>query len=283
MPKHWSLIALLLSLSGPAGATETPAAAPPQTYALVAAMGGQFNIVSEVPNVGSHAEPYRRTHLAVAGDLLNRLVLQDLDQTVAGIDPASKRVFLSMPAPNLEHVGLDQREQGGIDAVVVQLKTMAQERRGWHHILVVTPAYRALDKNDMATRLEGMGVFVEPLCQANPANCNQGFFSREGGNIGAVRTYVADGDNTFAAPYSYLAVWELDPVTLQVLSHMRVFKEDKVGIPQFDPMAMDIHLIAARMEKLIRTSIREGLHRNGVSGHVEVIELKEPSASDAAH
>lgn len=276
MYQHWRRTTLLLSLSGLCAfaAAQTPAAAP-QTYALVAAMGDQFGAVSSVPKIGSNMEAYRRQRVP-SSDILNRIVLQDLDQTVSDMDPASTRVFMSMTAPNIERVVLPQREQYTIDAVIAELKKHEQERRGWNRIIVVTPAYRAQDKNQMATNLQGMGVFVEPLCQVNPETCDQPFNPRSGPMY-----HVEGSENTFAAPYSYLAVWQLDPATLQVIGHTRVFRDDKTGTPQHTPGALDKHAVATQMTALISSSIRDGLKRSDQTGHVEVINLPELPPSES--
>lgn len=276
MRRPWPLLTLFLCAA--AGAQTQAPAAPPQTYALIAAMGKQMAVVTEVKNVGSHMEPYDRQRIVAGNDILNRLVLQDLDQNVTAMDPDSVRVFLSMPTPNVEHVNPERREQYSIDSIIAELKKHEQERRGWNRIIVVTPAYRIRDKEGhMGTDLQGMGMFVEPLCQTNPKSCDQTFDSISGGRVA-----LDDDKNTFIAPYSYLNVWQLDPATLNVIASTRVFKDERIPTPQHAPQAVDKHLVAAKMEKLLNASIREGLHRSEATGHVEVVELKDAPASDAA-
>src|SRR5690606_1101074 len=73
-------------------AAEPPASTMPRVYALVAAFGNQFEVVHEEPSVGSHLSPYRRRSVEVGGDMLNRVVLQGLDQALAKFEPSSRRI-----------------------------------------------------------------------------------------------------------------------------------------------------------------------------------------------
>src|SRR4029453_15512760 len=40
------------------------------------------------------------------------------------------------------------------------------QRLEWDRIVVATPAYRALEQSGVASKLQGFGIFSEPLCQA---------------------------------------------------------------------------------------------------------------------
>lgn len=202
---------LLLSLSilcAGALAGEPEPAAPPQTYALIAAMGVKFYVETDT-NTTRLAYTHRR-RLDVSGDSLNQMVLQELDRNVAAMDPASVRVYLSIATPSTDRVLPERREQFILDIVVAELKKMGSKREAWNHIIVVTPAYRAQDKNLMGAKLQGLGVFIEPLCRSNITSCNLGFRS-----VSGPAAVTPDGEattaNTFAAPYSYITVWELDP------------------------------------------------------------------------
>lgn len=144
------------------GTTEPPT---PRVYALVAAIGQQFTTVSAVPTVGSHLSPYRRSTSDVPNNILNRFALHSLDDAIAAIEPTSTRIYLSVPAASMDGVAASQRESVAIGAVAAALEKMPQ-RLKWNRIVVVTPAYRALDRDGLPSKLQGFGIFPEPRCQA---------------------------------------------------------------------------------------------------------------------
>jgi hypothetical protein len=81
--------------TGPAygqAATEPANSVKPRVYALVAAVGEQFSVVSEVQSTDSRLSPYRRRTIEVPNDILNRFALHGLDKAIANIDPDSKRI-----------------------------------------------------------------------------------------------------------------------------------------------------------------------------------------------
>jgi hypothetical protein len=61
-------------------ATEPGKPAKPKVYALVAAVGAQFNLVHQRLHTGSHLPPYERSTVNARGDVLNRIVLESLDK-----------------------------------------------------------------------------------------------------------------------------------------------------------------------------------------------------------
>jgi hypothetical protein len=137
----------------------------PKVYALIAAVGGQFDLVYEVQSTGTHLAPYRRTKTDVPNDTLNRLALNGLDTAIAKIELSSRRIYLVLPALQLAGVEPLLRDEAAIAKVVSALEQLPQ-RHEWHRIVVATPAYKALAINGMASKLSGVGVFSQPLCQA---------------------------------------------------------------------------------------------------------------------
>ncbi len=138
----------LITLAAGDADAKAEAEAKPKTYALLAAMGGQFTFVYQVLHVGSHLSPYRRNAVDAPENVINRLVLQSLDEAVHEVDPGAKRIYLALPAPQVDKVPPAQREEVAIGQVVAQLEKMAQ-RTEWERIYVVTPAYSALERDGM--------------------------------------------------------------------------------------------------------------------------------------
>ena len=137
----------------------------PRVYVLLAALGDQFSVVSEVSRTGTHLSPYQRRTSQVPGDALNRLALHSLDEAVASIDPKSRRIYLAAPALAMDRVAPSEREAVAIAAIKHALEGMPQ-RAEWDRIVVATPAYRALELNGLGTRLQGFGLFEQTQCQA---------------------------------------------------------------------------------------------------------------------
>jgi hypothetical protein len=275
-------------------ATDPATNAKPKVYGLVAAVGAQFSLVSEGPTTGTHLSPYRRTTTDVPYDLLNRMALHSLDDAVAAIDPASQRIYMSMAAKEMEGVVAAKREDVAISNVVAALQKMP-ERLNWDRIIVATPAYRALAKNGLGSKLQGIGVFSEPMCQAGCANpfapLNVGWLDSEPPDgWDAVRSDdKATKARTYLAPFSYIAVWILDPKTLAIIDRQQGFDSQKLAEPKWRPQ-LDVDqadtqkYLASRIFNLVEMSIGDALKRSElVTGHgsVEVGDVKEVKPDNA--
>jgi hypothetical protein len=150
-----SLVCVLAYAETASGTIEP---ARPRVYALVAAVGGQFNTLSAFPTTGTHLSPHRRTTEDVPNNILNRFALHSLDKAITAIEPASKRVYLSLPPAHMDGVTPAKRDSVAVGAIVAALENMPQ-RQAWDRIVVVTPAYRALDQSGLPGKLQGFGVF----------------------------------------------------------------------------------------------------------------------------
>jgi hypothetical protein len=126
--------------------------AKPKVYALIAAIGEEFTTVTETARVGTHLSPYRRTTEKVPDNILNRLALHSLDKAIGTIDPASTRIYMSLPAAQVDRVTPSKRDGAAIGAVTAELAKMPQ-RLEWDRIVVATPAFRALARDGMASKL----------------------------------------------------------------------------------------------------------------------------------
>ena len=148
-------------------------------------------------------------------------MLQSLDEAVRDLDPASKRIYLALPAPQMDGVAPGLREETAIGLVAAELQKMPQ-RLEWDRIFVVTPAYSTFERSGMAAKLQGLGVFTQPL-QSNYGEFT-GDASRDMGGDGVVTPDGKDArSSVYQAPYSYIEVWVLDPKTLTVLEKHEVF------------------------------------------------------------
>ena len=260
----------------------------PRVYALIAAVGEQFTEVMEVPRTGTHLPPYRRSSTQVNNNILNRLVLYSLDRAVAKIDPGSQRVYLSLPAAQMDGVTPMQRESVAISRVVAELQQMPQ-RLEWDRILIVTPAYRTLELNGLAGKMQGFGLFNESQCQGcggigpNALTQPTELFGPEALSS-EDKTVHAD---TYLAPFSYIEVWILDAKTLEVLDQQQGFDSQKLAEPSYkEPLDLTKtkfqEYMASRLSSMVQLSVTQAVTRSELSwlGRVEVGPVKEVNPED---
>ncbi len=267
--------------AGPAFGAGTAGAGKPKVYALVAAMGDQFSVVYEVPSTGTHLDPYRRSSLQATDNLLNRIMLRSLDKAVADIDPHSKRILMAIATPGLDDVAPSLREGAAFARAMAQLRNMPQ-RQEWDRIVVVTPAYSVAKREGIADRLQGVGLFTEPLCQSDPVSCANGFRPHDG-PIAVTPLNTKIKTNYYVAPFSYITVRVLDPATLAVLDTQTSFNSEKLFDPSSDAVDLNRNVgnwfLAATIGKLADLSVREAVMHSELRGEVRVNEGK-PVAPD---
>jgi hypothetical protein len=292
------IVAISVSTISAAAWTQTPVAdepaqpAKPRVYALLAAMGQQFVVVTEVSRTGTHLSPYQRHAEQFPHDLLNAVALHGMDQAVARVDPNSKRVYMMAPALAMDGVAPSERETVAIDQIKHALEGMPQ-RAEWDRIVIAIPAYRALELDGLGSKLQGFGLFAETQCQAG---C--GGYDRQS-QLRAIDPEPPDGADaitsedkpikarTFVAPFSYIAIWILDPKTLAVIDRQEGFNNQKLAQPLNKPLDFSSgdgqKYIAMRISNLIDMSIGEAVTNSAVNARRGVVEhgpVKEVKPED---
>ncbi len=289
----WTIGFLLVNLTaGQAYGQAAPESTEqPRVYALIAAVGEEFTVVSDVMSTGSHLSNYRRRTSEVQNNILNRIALHGLDSAIAKIDPASKRIYMSLAAARMDGVAPSKRDEVAIGAVVAELEKMP-ERAQWERIVVATPAYRALDLNGMPSKLQGFGVFSEQLCQAGCPNGLDGVPRElDPEPLDGVDALTSEDKNikarTFLAPFSYIEIWVLDPKTLAVLDKQQGFDNQKLAEPVHKP-SLDLSqsdaqkYLAGRVVTLISTSIGAAVMHSEINERRGKVEVGEPKVVDPA-
>jgi hypothetical protein len=290
MRSVFSVIGLALVTLAASGqpAPEPAKTTKPRVYALIAAVGEQFTEVKEVSRTGTHLPPYRRSSTQVNNNILNRLALYSLDKAVAKIDSGSRRVYLSLPAAQMDGVAPMQRESVAIAKVVAELQQMPQ-RLEWDRILIVTPAYRTLELNGLAGKMQGFGLFNESVCQGcggigpNALTQPKEVFGPEALSS---EDKIVHAD-TYLAPFSYIEVWILDPKTLEVLDQQQGFDSQKLAEPSYkEPLDLTKanfqEYLARRLTNMVELSVTQAVTRSELSwlGRVEVGPVKEVNPED---
>ncbi len=274
----------LINLAAGGAHADAQAEAKPKTYALLAAMGGQFTFVYQVLHVGSHLSPYRRNAVDAPENVINRLVLQSLDEAVHEVDPDGKRIYLALPAPQVDKVPPSQREEAAIGSVVAQLEKMPQ-RAEWERIYVVTPAYSALELDGMAAKLQGLGVYTQPLTSNTGDFFGDASLDMHNGEKVMTPDKLETRSGVYVAPYSYIEVWVLDAKTLAVIEKRATYDNQKL----YDPMSgsldmsqnIDKKVLAQRIVSLIDRSVYKAVTGNERRGTVELRDGKVVKPADA--
>ncbi len=157
-------IACLLACPGVVLARQQDAAPPPPTvYALVSAVGDQISLVRQKRQVGSNRIDHFERHMRqVPGGALNAAVLRGLDRVVAETDSASQRVYITLNPAEMEGVAPQERERVAIGKLITAL-SRRPERAQWTRIIAVTPRYLFSEREGMGPKLQGIGVYVQPL------------------------------------------------------------------------------------------------------------------------
>ena len=232
----------------------------------------------EVQSTGSHISPFRRQTASAQNDILNRLVLHSLDKALASIDPRSKRVSFALSGLQMDQVAPPQRESVAMHSVVAELEKLPQ-RQEWDRIVVATPAYRALELNGLANKLQGFGLFAQPLCQHCPVSFD-GNPSTGMANTGGVDAVTSEDETirarTYIAPYSYIQIWVLDPKTLAVIDRQQRFDSLKLAEPEYKGVAMTPEYLVGRVSQLIDASVGDAVMRSEVNLRRGKAEVGEP-------
>ena len=245
----------------PTAHAQTTAVAPPpaavistaKTFALVSAVGDQFQYVRQKESVGSHLENFTRQTLNVPDQVLNHAVLRGLDRAVAAEYPDSNRLFMAVRADaSITQASAQDREALTMKRVL-DLMEANPARKDWDQIIVVVPKWLMSERKGMGSKLTGIGIYVQPL-----GPLVDGFDD----GLLADEVETTDRENTrsrrFVAPFFYVQVTTLDAKTLKVIKSESRFDYRK--IVNKDSSALDVmaaftpEQLASHVERFVETS-----------------------------
>lgn len=238
----------------------------PRVYALVSAVGAEFNVVRQRESVGTHFEPYKRYALKVPNVTVDSWVLRGLDRAIAAEDPDSQRVFLRLNPDEITGV-LPYKRGDVLAGKSVTALESRPERRDWYRIILVTPMYLNAERSGMGTKLHGIGIYVQPLGR------NRGDFETSIEAETTSPTGKKGNSYRYVAPYFYVKVWTIDAQTLQVLDvnerydFQRIFDPDSTTIDVEKMFAPEV--LAGVVEKFVERAASKAINEG------EVI-VKEP-------
>ncbi|MGL5002925.1 MAG: hypothetical protein ACRDAM_08290, partial [Casimicrobium sp.] len=167
--KIWAALALssFVAVAGTAGSVAYAAAQAtlsPKTIALISMVGDEFTFVTQKQVTGSNIiDNFHRKTIRVPGQGINLSVLRGLDQAVAREHPDSERVFLAIPHDNdTLPAAPKERERAAYEKAIAAITKMP-DRQKWDQIILVTPRWLFSERAGMASKLSGIGLYIQPL------------------------------------------------------------------------------------------------------------------------
>lgn len=252
--------------------TPAPAASTPKTFALIAAVGDQFQYVRQKESVGSHFEPYIRRNMQVPDNTLNHAVLRGLDRAVAADFPDSERVFLAMRSDFTAEGVLPQDREAATMRRVMDMLKKNPARKDWDQIIVVTPKWLMSERQGMGAKLSGIGMYVQPL----------------GSELDPTGDFIDDivedtareqvRSRRFVAPFFYVQVTTLDAKTLKTLRSESRYDFRKVV--NKESAALDVEYgftpeqLASTLTRFVETSALRAVNEKADTGTVQVGPVK---------
>lgn len=264
-----------------------------EVFALIAAVGDQFSYVRQKQAVGSNIidNNFRKT-LKVPDNGLNMAVLRGLDQAIAASNPNSERLFLSLGMVELEGVLPQDREAAALAKLVATIEKMP-ERQKWDKIVIATPKFLLSEREGMGPKLQGLGIYVQPLKSDSLGGENVGdaqFLGNEIDSGSESETNTPGGKRAnakqYIAPFSYIQVYVLDAKTLKVIEKNARHDYTKLSDPKSTALnvekSMDIDFLATKMTRLIERSAAAALGATENNASVQIGDVKAVPAAPAA-
>ncbi len=274
MKTNLQLLLGALVLVASATALAQQAVAPkPKVYALISAVGDQFSYVTQKQSVGSNIlDNYKRVVTKIPNNALNVSILKGLDRAIAQRDPGSVRILATLNALEMEGVPPVEREKVAMGKLLAALEKMPQ-RAEWDTIIVVTPKFLFSERQGMGSKLEGIGIYVQPL-ESNTLDVDGG--GELLGSDGEV-TITPDGkpgkrSSVYLAPYNYTQTWVFDAKTLKVLETSARYEFQRVYDPESTALNVANSISTAKLAEVLSNFIERSVAR-GVGEALPSIEI----------
>ena len=247
----------------------------PKVYALISAVGDQFTLVTQKQSVGSNVlDNYRREVVKVPGNALNTSILNGLDRAIEQKDPSSIRILAILNALEMQGVRPIDREKVAMGKLLTALEKMPQ-RADWDTIIVVTPKYQYSAHKGMGSKLEGIGVYIQPL-ESNT------LFEAGGTDIVGSEgedTITPDGkpgrrSSVYVAPYNYTQTWVFDAKTLKVLETSTRYEFQRIYDPESTALNVAKSITPEKLAEVLTKFVERSVAR-GVGEALPTVEIGE--------
>ena len=257
----------------------TPATAP-RVFALVAAVGDQFQYVRQKESVGSNfIDNHTRQTLKVPDHSLNYAVLRGLDRAVETDYPNSERVLLAVKGVPEIQAALPQDREALTMKHVLGVLEANPARKDWDQIIVVVPKWLMSGRQGIGGKLTGIGVYVQPLGEEMDKSGDFVDDVVEDTSREQVRS------RRFVAPFFYVQVSTLDAKTLKVIKSEARYDFRK--IVDKESTALDVaaqftpEQLASHMQRFVETSALKAVNEKADTGTVQVGPVKTVSTDPA--
>ncbi len=289
-PTGSSLSIAALALLTSSLAIAQPATSP-KTIALVSMVGDEFTVVTQKQATGSNViDNYHRRTIRVPNQGINRSVLRGLDQAVAREHPNAERVFLAIPHDNDTLPPAPRERENAAYEKALAAVTKMPEREKWDQIILVTPRWLFSQRAGMASKLSGIGLYIQPLesTKLDPQDDNAAlsdFGLKFDDEVETTRRGFSTRSETYIAPFFYAVVTTLDAKTLNVIKREERYDFRKVVNPDSNAVriqnSFSTDQLAGLIDKFIETAaIRSVTDKRG---SVEIGPLRDsrtPSAPE---
>lgn len=267
----WVAISALTTAAAFAGAlmngnafAQTTAEVTPKKIALISMVGDEFSVVTQKESTGTNMlDNFHRQTVRVPGQGLNLSVLRGLDQAVSREFPDSERILLAIPhSEEPTNISPKDRERVAFEKAVSAIEKMPQ-RMEWDRIVLVTPRWLFSQRQGMASKLSGIGLYVQPLRSAKLQdstgdNALADFGLKFEDEVDTPQRGRTARSETYMAPFFYAVVTTLDAKTLSVIKREERYDFRKLANPdstavriqnQFEP-----EQLAGLVDKFIETA-----------------------------
>jgi len=253
-----------------------------QVFALVSAVGDQFTYVRQRESTGSNIiDNNNRRTLKTQNNGLNLAVLRGLDTAIGNAHPDSERVYISLNPAEMEGVLPQNREAVAIGKIVSELEKRP-ERATWDKIIVATPTFLLSERSGMGPKLHGLGVYVQPLTGGGLAGDSENLEIDVSAQGESDTTNPEDGKKNrskiYVAPYSYIAVYVIDPKTMRVIEKNARHDFQKLNDPTSTALdvgrSIPLDVLANSIGALIERSAARAVSGTEIGVTVQIQEVK---------
>ena len=255
-----------------------------QVFALVSAVGDQFTYVRQREGTGSNIiDNNNRRTLKAQNNGLNLSVLRGLDTAIGNAHPDSERVYISLNPAEMEGVLPQNREAVAIGKIVSELEKRP-ERATWDKIIVATPTYLLSERSGMGPKLHGLGVYVQPLTggsiEGSDGNPEVDVSSQGESDTTNPEDGKKNKSKIYVAPYSYIAVYVIDPKTMRVIEKNARHDFQKLNDPTSTTLdigrSIPLDVLANSVGALIERSAARAVSGTEIGVTVQIEEVKAP-------
>jgi hypothetical protein len=260
----FSSLALLTATAGTIANAAAQTTTPPKTIALVSMVGDEFTYVVQRERTGSNIiDHYKRTTVRVPGQGINMSVLRGLDEAVRREHPESERVLLAIPHDmNTLPPAPKEREEAAFKKAMSLLEQFPQ-RKDWDQIVLVTPRWLFSERGGMASKLSGVGLYVQPLESAKLESDNGENLLSDLGlqleeEVDTLKRGQTARSQTYVAPFFYAVVSTIDAKTMRVIKREERYDFRKITNPDSTALRVQASFepeqLAGAIDKFIETA-----------------------------